>query len=217
MKTWVADNGSTYNNEVTKLQVQLKHCMLHSSNNVKVLVINWWCCQGGENHVWGQKTRFLIGPVTFIGCKLKNQVLTKNPLFCTQTEPMVYRSNYKVAPSLPSFYSHSFKTIQTEPFLRARPPGAAHPHPDLFPGSETLASDGIGASAKPGHQTTPARHKVTSTVETCTMRKGRFFPTNKIAKAGWFSTEKQARTFCQWFFVALAAGVLSFHLLVCKQ
>ena len=52
----------------------------------------------------------------------------------------LYRSNYELAPSLPLFYSQSFKTIQTAPFLRARPPDAAHPHPDLFPGSETLAS-----------------------------------------------------------------------------
>ena len=77
--------------------------------------------------------------------------------------------------------------IDVELFLRASPPGAAHPHPDLFPGSETLASDGIGASAKPGHQTTPAKHNMTSTVEACTMRKdekGTFFPINKTAKAG---------------------------------
>ena len=37
-----------------------------------------------------------------------------------------------------------------------------------------LRDPGIGASAKPGHQTTPARHNMTSTVETCTTRKGRF-------------------------------------------
>ena len=108
--------------------------------------------------------------------------------------------------SLPFFQNNPDCIISSGTASRCSPP-SPWPVP-------RLGDPGIGASAKPGHQITPAKHNMTSTVDACTMRKGRFFPTNKTAKAGWFSTEKQARTFFQWFFVALAARVLSFHLLV---
>ena len=68
-----------------------------------------------------------------------------------------------------------------------------------------LRDPGIGASAKPGHQTTPARHNMTSTVENCTMRKGCFSPQTKQQKQGGSRQEKQTRTFFQWLFIALAA------------
>ena len=92
-------------------------------------------------------------------------------------------------------------------------PRAAHPHPDLFPSSGTLASDGIGASAKPGHLTTPAKHNMTSTVETCTMRKGRFSPQTKR----WFSTEKQARTFFPMVFRCFGCKSALLSPLGCKR
>ena len=109
----------------------------------------------------------------------------------------LYRSNYKVAPSLPSFYSHFFKTIQTAAFLRARPPGAAHPHPDLFPSSETLASV---PPLNPDIKQHPAKHNMTLTVETCTMRKGRFSPQTKQQKqAGSRPQNNKQRLFSMVF------------------
>ena len=126
----------------------------------------------------------------------------------------LYKSNYKVAPSLPSFHSHSFKTIQTEPFLRARPPGAVHPHPDLFPGSETMASvPPLNPDIKQHQQNTTwlPRHGWHLHNE-----KRTFFPHKQNSKSRVVLGNRKNKQglFLQWFFVALAAKVPSFHLLV---
>ena len=86
----MADDGGIYNNKVTKSQVELTRCTLHSSNNIELFVINWWYCHRGENQGVGSENPVFDRACKFMGCKLKNQVFPKKPFFCTQTEPMVY-------------------------------------------------------------------------------------------------------------------------------
>ena len=62
-----------------------------------------------------------------------------------------------------------------------------------------LRDPGIGASAKPGRQTTPAKHNMTSTVETCTMWKGRFSPQTKQQKQAGSPQKDKQGLFCSGF------------------
>ena len=77
-----------------------------------------------------------------------------------------------------------------------------------------LRDPGIGASAKPGHQTTPSKTQHDFHAWNLHNEKGTFSPQTKQQKQCGSSQEKRARTFFQCFFIALAAKVLSFHLLV---
>ena len=79
-----------------------------------------------------------------------------------------------------------------------------------------LRDPGIGASAKPGHQITPSKTQHDFHGWSLHNEKRMFFPTNKTAKAGWFSTiRKTSKDFFPVVFRCFGCKkMLSFHLLV---
>ena len=119
---------------------------------------------------------------------------------------------------VPLFYSQSFKTVQTAPFLRAQPPPCSPPSPWPVP---QLRDPGIG-----WHRCLRETRTSNNTLQNTTWlprlklaqwEKDGFSPQTKQQKQGGSPQKNKQGLFFQWFFVALAAKVLSFHLLVCKQ